>query len=498
MVLTVLVGRVIAGDGDVATLAATLAVAPIVALLAVRPTSGADTGRPSVPDVVVLVASVLILVANLIALGDLARGMGVARAYGIGGGALLAALIMAGQRADREWRLAAPLGALLVMAPIGFVIASVGAPWTTWSIVASRPALTFDAGSPWVTRGEAFGEPTHLTFHEPHRVVAASPATWRVIERDVPRAVVREWRLGMGDALTLRPGDELALEAGARVRFEAGRRIPGAPASGIAWADGRTGPTRPTSLAGLALVATLVAGALGLVCGPAHGVRAADDGGWRAAIVRASVPLLVLLFIAGATMWGVYGVALAPELALAPSALACLAEVTTRLVPAWSLVFQAGAAAGIALLFVGSLLAWPSGPSVTLRGLATGIGSKRSAAVATIATVTIVALAAVLALYDAEAWHWFVAALGLAASASAAPRLAMAGRRGEVVGALVGAVVFGIVFIGPDAIPGGLKPLGAHPALLAAPLAWATARLARSRGRARRARAGSRATAAGT
>ena len=65
--------------------------------------------------------------------------------------------------------------------------------------------------------------------------------TLQPVERDAMRVVVREWRLGAGDALTVRPGDQLTVDPGARVRFEAGRRVPGAPPSGMAWAAGRRG-----------------------------------------------------------------------------------------------------------------------------------------------------------------------------------------------------------------------------------------------------------------
>ena len=494
--LAALLGRVIAGDGGVAILAATVTVAPLVALLAAPTAPGPATRAPGVPDVAVLVASLLILVANLIVLGDLAHAMGVARAYGIGAGALLAALVMLGQRADREWRLAAALGACVLILPLGFVIGSVGAPWTVWSTIASRPALTFDGGSPWVTRGHTFGEDTHLTFHEPHRVVAASPATWRVIERDAPRGVVREWQLGMGDVLTLRPGDELALEAGARVRFEAGRRIPGSPVSGIAWGDGRTGPTRLTPLAAVALVVTIVAGALGLGCSRAQPTSPAGDGGRRASLTLAWAPFLVLLVIGGAILWGLYGVALAPEIALAPAGVVGLVEVMTRLLPEWQLLFETGVLAGIALLFVGSLVAWQSGPAMTLRALCASMRSAQSPVMLATVTATIVALAALLALHGTDSWRWFVGALGLAASASAAPRLAMAGRRGEIVGGLVGGTVFAIAVVAPDTIPEALRPFSTQPALVAAPLGWAAARLARARGRATHARAGARAKGA--
>ena len=106
-------------------------------------------------------------------------------------------------------------------------------PWAAWRDVASRPALSFGATSPATVEGRAIGRPTTLAFDEPHRVTAARPGVYRVIDGSRRH----EWRLRAGDSLELRPGDRLALEAGARVRFEAGKRVPTAPVSGIAWAD---------------------------------------------------------------------------------------------------------------------------------------------------------------------------------------------------------------------------------------------------------------------
>src|SRR5207245_6721564 len=107
------------------------------------------------------------------------------------------------------------------------------AAWGGWREVASRPALTFGERSPWVTDGRTLARPIALDFTEGHRVTALSPATYRVVEP----GRFREWQLRPGETLSLRAGDRLVLDAGARLRFEAGKRIPGAPASGVVWAD---------------------------------------------------------------------------------------------------------------------------------------------------------------------------------------------------------------------------------------------------------------------
>ncbi|HEV8141436.1 MAG TPA: hypothetical protein VGQ77_01155, partial [Methylomirabilota bacterium] len=371
VVLAALADRVVAGDGGVPTLVATLALAPLIALL--LPPNVPAEGRCAggVADVAILIALTLILAANLLVLGDFARCLGFERLHGIAAGVLLTLVVVASPAAHRCWRWAMPLGTLLVVLPLGVVIATAGSPWTVWAAIASRPALTFDARSAWITHGRAFGKRTILTFDEVHRVEAGAPATWRIIERDAPRVVVREWTLGAGDALTLRPGDQLAIEAGARVRFETGRRIPNSPASGVAWADGRSGPARVTSLAALGTVVTLVGGALALLGnrrsgghaeGPAHRSGREHPSGRAEGRVPARLvvmaPVLVLAFVIGATAWGLYGIALAPELAVAPRALAPLVEVTARLGTAWWQPSYAVLAGGVIALFLGVAFAW--------------------------------------------------------------------------------------------------------------------------------------------
>ena len=487
--LAALADRVVAGDGGVPTLVATLALAPLIALL-LPPNVPAEGKRAGgVADVAILIALTLILAANLLVLGDFARCLGFERLHGIAGGVLLTLVVVVSPAAHRCWRWAMPLGTLLVVLPLGVVIATAGSPWTVWTAIASRPALTFDARSAWITHGRAFGTPTILTFDEVHRVEAGAPATWRIVERDAPRVVVREWTLGAGDALTLRPGDQLAIEAGARVRFETGRRIPNSPASGVAWADGRVGPPRVTSLAALGTIVTLVGGALALLGnrdgggrarGPAH--RSGRAEGRVPARLVIMAPVLVLAFVIGATAWGLYGIALAPDLAVAPRAFAPLVEVTARLGTAWwQPSYAAVLAGGVIALFLGVAFAWR-----TCLGELLHAGSAALRAVppspARLAgvTVVIIVVATALAAQGGDPWQWFVWALGLAASAVAAPRLAQGGPRAELVGALFGGIAFGAAVVAVSFVPVDVRPFLEQPAVLAAPLAWVTARLARS------------------
>jgi hypothetical protein len=470
VVLAALAARVVAGDGGAPTLVTIVAVAALVGLLA-WPRMTIASPSPA-PTLALLVALVPLLAANLTVMGDLARLLGHARVIGIAAGAVLAMAVVAGTAGDRGWRLATALGTALVLLPLGLVVASVGSPWAAWSSVASRPALTFDPRSAWVTDGGAPGERAALVFQEPHRLVAASPATWRVLERDSTHVAVREWRLGPGDALTLRPGDELAIDPGARVRFEAGRRVPGAPPSGIAWADGGRRALGEMVAVSMGAIVTLLGG--GLALAPALPVAGAT------AILA---PVLVLAFVIGATLWGVYGIALAPELSLAPRSLAPVLEVLARVAtPSSRRVLIVIGVAGVAALFLGGVLAWRARITAAVGEIGAVMGRPAPSAVTLMTgTAAVVALATALAVRGGDPWRLFTWALGLAATAAVAPRLAGAGPRAEVGGTLVGALVFGALAFGGGWLLPAPAPLLEYPALAAAPVAWLAARLARPR-----------------
>src|SRR6266850_1895636 len=199
------------------------------------------------------VVALLVDVAGLLGLPRWATSILVAAV------ALLVPVLL---RGDREAESRAPLalaGGVAFVALVAVVgVALATSPWGAWKSVASQPAIIFGERDPWVTGGRTLVAPLALDFTELHRVTALSLAIYGVYEP----GRFREWQLREGESLTLRAGDRLVLDAGARLRFEPGKRVPGAAASGVAWADP---PERSATLAvadtiGVAL--TLGAGAL--------------------------------------------------------------------------------------------------------------------------------------------------------------------------------------------------------------------------------------------
>jgi hypothetical protein len=343
---------------------------------------------------------------------------------------------------------------VLLLLSLGAVtLAMATAPWTAWSHGGLRPALTFSEASAWVRDGERFPRASRLTFAEGQRVTALTDGVYRVVEHDATPPTVREWRLASGQTLTLRPGDELTVGAGARLRFEAGRRVPGAPASGVIWADA---PARgPRMLpAALGALVTLLGGALALVpAGTPRGVPAATG------------PLLLLAGVSGATGWGVYAAATAPDLALGGSLLAPLLGLPPLALGARAgLPLAALVGAGIALLLVGA--------TVALR--------QRLAAAAwpqPVLWAGVVAAAAALTAGGFDPWRLIVLGLGLAAAVWAPAVLART-RAGGLAGAVIGAGVFVALAGLPALTPVAalwLQTLVRYPALVALPLAWAAA-----------------------
>jgi hypothetical protein len=447
--VAVLAFRVTAGEADAPWLTLAALVAPLVALLA--------PARPSLSNpVTAAVAGVtvaLLLAADFLVAAEAATLLGAPRWQGIALAALPVIVIAAWPPVRRVSPGALAAAALLLLlAPAAVAVAEGGAPWSAWQRSGLRASLTFSERSPWVIDGERFARAATLRFTEGQRVVALTSGLYRVVERDTARPTVREWRLSAGEALTLRPGDELTVEAGARMRFEAGRRVPGAPASGVQWADA---PSRgPRLLPGaLGALMTLLGGALALV--------PAARRGWAAA----AGPLVLLAAVAAVLAWGVYAAA-APDLVLGGAIPAPLLRL-----PALALGARAGAP--LALLTVVALVAMLATAAVALR--------ERLAATASpslelwIATVVV---ATALAVAPLDPWRVLTLGLGLAASAWAPARLA-ASPAGALAGPIVGGVAFLALAALPAVAPGAaawLDALARYPSLVALPLGWLAAR----------------------
>ena len=405
----------------------------------------------------------LLLWAHLAVLADAAALLGARRWQASVLAAALALLVTLRPRAGRRrGGMLAAGGAALLLVLVVVGVAGEVAPWTAWSQAAARPALVFSGRSGWVTEGERFVRGTTLAFDEAHRVVAVAPGTFRVVEQDGGRRVVRDWRLAAGDAISLRPGDTLTAAAGSRLRFEPGKRVPGAAPSGAAWADAAA---RAPSARALGLLATFALGACAVV--PAGGRR---GGG---------APAIALALSLGATSWGVYATLAAPEVGLAGSPAEALLSLPRAVAPSRAL--PAGALAAVVLL---GLLALFVAAADALRERISGAGGARLPIIWP-AVMAAAALTAAVAVVDP--WTPLTAGLGLAGAAIAAPRLAagngarrVLGWPLEVIGALFGAAVYAGLTLLSALLPAALAPLGATPVLAAAPAAWTVVRLLRT------------------
>lgn len=460
--VTTITARAFAGAGA-PVLALAVCGAPLLALLG-GPSSPRDDDAGPVPSVLVALAIGLVLWAQFIALADLGRVLGAARWQTL---VVVAALALAATLPARTgWARRAVLvsATAALLAPLVFVGALLGIPpWSAWRAIAAQPALAFVEGASRMPGDVTVLVPTTLVFSEPHRVQALRPGVVRVVERDSVPPVVREWRLGAGESLTLRPGDELAADPGVRLRFEAGRRVPGVPPSGAAWADlGESGAEALLAVGGLML--TLAGGALAL------GPRAGGKAGGREVVAATSLAVVVPVALVA---WGVYAAWKGADLALGAPPAAPFARLPLLAVRRpWNVLLAGAAVVGVIGLF-GALAAalrarfnelvvpWmgeePRGP-----GRARDLWAVMVAAAATGAVVPF------------SAWWALLLGSGLAASVWAAsvaddrPSARLAGTLGGV-GAFVALLL------------GGMAPERAT--LVAVPLAGVVARVAaRARG----------------
>jgi hypothetical protein len=461
VVLGLVANGVFAGAPAAPAVALAVLVAPPVARLA---PIAAEASRPSVVARLAIIAGIgLVLWANLLLLVDIARVLGLPRwaaSIAVAAVALLApALLRANLDARSPVSLAAAGGVAFVALVTVIGIALATSPWGAWKSIASRPALMFGERDPWVTTGRTLTAPVALDFTELHRVTALSRAIYRVDEPDR----FREWQLREGDSLTLRAGDRLVLDAGARLRFEAGKRVPGAAASGVAWADPpqRSAPLTVAETIGATL--TLVAGALAVVGAPSP------------TMIRGASALLPATVI-GALCLGVYGVYAAPGLTIGAPALAAVFYVPATVVPG-------PAGRMLAWLTALVLLALLTATVLALRGMLDSACGTPAGGEPTDRIMTgLVSAAALASLWPADPSWAFLTGLGLMASAVVAPRLAADEPVARLAGSVVGAAAFaGLTLLRSPAWAG---VAGAYPALTAAPLAWIAARVSRGSARA--------------
>ena len=144
-------------------------------------------------------------------------------------------------------------------------------------------------------------------------MTAAGAAQLHVRAVDGARVTESDWGLRPGDSVTLRPGDELRWPPGARLRFEVGKTVPGAPSSGISWADGRRGDSSRR----WGLLLTLCGGALALLgLGIAGRVTRREMAVTGAALIGVS---------AWGVVWAVYCALGSPDLFLGGDAIERLA-----------------------------------------------------------------------------------------------------------------------------------------------------------------------------
>jgi len=453
-VLALVAGRVFAGDPAAPLLTLLAAVVPLVALVRERDT------RPSTPlhAALALPGVACALVANAVVLADFARLEGLPRMLAPAVTLVLTAAPLMHATA-RTWSIVTGIGIAGLVLSVGIAGFVTGvSPWAAWSHVASRPALVFGERSAWVTDGGVIAAPTTLRFDESHRVTAITAAVWWVTETDGTTVTRRTRRLGRGDSLLLRPGDRLSFEAGARVRFESGKRVPGAVASGVVWADPGERRSPGAALVTLGTTITWVGAALAIV-GPAR-VRSRF-----ASVVAVSLPVFVTF---GAACAGIYAMYAAPEIALHATPVAPLHDLPRVAMPdTASMPFVALSGLALVALFGASAVALWTRVSAVIGDV--GGRSVEVAARGTWLALGLVASGTALTLADGG--RLLMIGFGLLATTWTAPALAQVSGRATVAGAVAGGIVFAICAVAPSVA----SPLAAHPALVAAPIAWATA-----------------------
>jgi hypothetical protein len=298
-------------DGLWLGLALTLVPLITLGLGMVRAPAAADTrgeGAPLFPVVMLLVTVGVLIWANIALAGDVAVWLGARRWQGIVVTAV-AGWLLTGWRPLRR---TAPLLLSIALVAAAVPLLQVGwalglGPITAWDRVAAQSAFRFPPSSPWVTTGRDLvsargGAP--LVFDEVHRLTAPAGGLLRARTLDGTRPAEIEWTLAPGQTATVRAGDELVPSPSLRLRFEADKRVPGAPPSGMAWAEDR--PRRWPERVGL--LVTLLAGAAAMLRAGLI-VRLSRDG---VGFVAGGL----LVAFAWAQAWAIYSMLQAPDLLL--------------------------------------------------------------------------------------------------------------------------------------------------------------------------------------
>ncbi len=468
----VLAAAVFAGEASAPLVALLVVLAPLLALVA-----GGRGRRESPPSVVTAVAGLAtvgtVLSANVMIM------MGVARLWGVPLRQSLA-LLGVSTCAVLVWRRAAALwsGVLILgIAGLTGIVMSMGvvipaAPWTAWTDLASRPALTFAPGAAWVTDGGTLPRPTTLVFNEVHQVTALSTGVFGVEEGERKDGRIRERRLDPGESLALRAGDRLTIPADTRVRFEAGKRIPGAPPSGAAWAEPMRQASWPTFVEALGLTVTLVGGAVTVLGGHARTTRLT---------AAFAVPLLLIAFALSASSWGVYAVWFAMDRGLGAPKLGPLLEAVNLSLGNHQLshLLLIGIL-GLVALFIAAAAGLANRVEILTEPWRGDEERPAGRLFPDVLWVGMVAVGVMLSLGELEPGALLAFGWGLGASAWAAPRLGGA-RAGTGAGSVTGVIVFVALSIARTLAVPGLAPLDSYPALVAAPTAVVAAVLGRRR-----------------
>ena len=410
--------------------------APLLALVVGGARAAEPPGESALHGAVLVAVAALLIWANLSLAGDVATALGIPRWHGVvlaAGPALILAL----------WRRVPALSVvLLVVALLGMALplarvvqVSGVTPVHAWQALASQEAFHFASGSASVTEGRDISGGSRrapVALDEEQRVSAPSGGAVRVHTRDALRQASQEWKLAPGQSVSLRPGDRLEGEPGTRLRFEAGRRVPGAPASGAAWAAGGS-PPRPVALVALGL--TLVGGAIALFAQPRFVAPAR-----RTAAVAGGMLLVALLWTQG---WTVYAALRAPDVFLGGVTLASVVEVPALALGAAGSPFQLALLLGLLAAFAAGSAALIERPGAG--GASAGADGRGGADVGRDlgfwAAIFLGAGAA--GLWAVDPWAIALWALGLAASALAAGAvLPGAGPRASSGAVALGLAVF--------------------------------------------------------